>query len=212
MGSMNRDLPTETDPGLDDKSKFMVVGLGNPGRKHRHNRHNLGFMVLDKLAVRHEIKLSRVQSQALIGSGKIGRRSVILVKPMTYMNLSGRSVGTLSRFYRIPIIKLIITYDEIDLPLGVVRIRISGGSGGHNGMKSIIDHLGSDFPRIRLGVGRPTGRMDPAAHVLQNFSKEEEEVVGGIVDRAVDAIDLFLLEGINSAMNRYNRTPEPEEE
>jgi PTH1 family peptidyl-tRNA hydrolase len=136
----------------------------------------------------------------------------MLVKPMTYMNLSGRSIGTLSRYYRIPIIKLIITYDEIDLPLGVVRIRVSGGSGGHNGMKSIIEHLGSDFPRIRLGVGRPTGRMDPAAYVLQNFSKEEEEVVGGIVDRAVDAIDLFLLEGINSAMNRYNRTPEPEEE
>jgi PTH1 family peptidyl-tRNA hydrolase len=205
---MNRDLAACSE--LDDKSKFMVVGLGNPGRKHRHNRHNIGFMVLDKLAARHEIKLSRVQSQALVGSGRIESRSVILVKPMTYMNLSGKSVGALSRYYRIPLSKLVITYDEIDLPFGIVRIRESGSSGGHNGMKSIIEHVGSDFPRIRIGVGRPTGRMDAAAYVLQNFSKEEKEVVGAIEDRAVDAIDLFLLEGINSAMNRYNRTPEEE--
>jgi PTH1 family peptidyl-tRNA hydrolase len=205
---MNRDLVAYSE--LDDKSKFMVVGLGNPGRKHRHNRHNLGFMVLDKLAARHEVKLSRVQSQALVGSGRIESRSVILVKPMTYMNLSGKSVGALSRYYRIPLNKLVITYDEIDLPFGIVRVRESGSSGGHNGMKSIIELLGSDFPRIRIGVGRPTGRMDAAAYVLQNFSKEEKEDVGGIVDRAVDAIDLFLLEGINSAMNRYNRTPEEE--
>jgi peptidyl-tRNA hydrolase, PTH1 family len=210
VGSVNRDLAAESYSGLDDKSKFMVIGLGNPGRKHRHNRHNLGFMVLDKLAACHEIKLSRVQSQSLIGSGVIESRSVILVKPMTYMNLSGRSVGTLSRYYRIPLNKLVVTYDEIDLPFGIVRIRGSGGSGGHNGMKSIIEHLGSDFPRIRIGVGRPSGRMDPAAYVLQNFSKEEREVVGGIVDRTVDAIELFLREGINSAMNMYNQISEEE--
>lgn len=210
MQPMNRDLAAESDSAFDEKGKFMVVGLGNPGRKHRHNRHNLGFMVLDKLADRHGIKLSRVQSQALIGSGKVENRSVILVKPMTYMNLSGRSVGTLSRYYRVPLNKLVITYDEIDLPFGAVRIRASGGSGGHNGMKSIIEHLGPDFPRIRIGIGRPTGRMDPAAYVLQNFSKEEREVVGGIVDRTVDAIELFLREGINSAMNMYNQIPEEE--
>lgn len=210
VGSMKGDLVSGSDSGLDEKSRFMVIGLGNPGREHRYNRHNLGFMVLDQLGARHEIKLSRVQSQALIGSGKIENRSVILVKPMTYMNLSGRSVGTLSRYYRIPLSKLLITYDEIDLPFSVVRIRASGGSGGHNGMKSIIEQLGTDFPRIRIGIGRPAGRMDPADYVLQNFSKEEREAVGGVLDRAVDAIDLFLLEGINSAMNRYNRTPEEE--
>lgn len=193
------------DNGSAEISRFMVAGLGNPGRSHRLNRHNLGFMVLDEFAARHGIKMTKVQSQALIGSGKIDNRSVIPVKPMTYMNLSGRAIGTLCRYYRIRLTNLMVIYDEIDLPFGEIRIRASGGSGGHNGMNSIIQELGREFPRIRIGVGRPTGRMEPADHVLQNFSKLEGEAVAGILDRAVDALEMYLTDGVNAAMNTFNR-------
>ena len=210
MLASNKKRTESAEPDSEENGRFMVAGLGNPGRRYRHNRHNLGFMVVDEFAARHGIKMSRVQSQALMGSGRIKDRSIIVVKPMTYMNLSGRAVGTVSRYYRIRLDNLIVVYDEIDLPFGVIRIRASGGSGGHNGMNSIIHDLGSEFPRIRLGVGRPTGRMEPADYVLQNFSKAEEKEVEGVLDRAVDALDLYLVAGVNAAMNRFNQNPENE--
>lgn len=182
----------------------LVVGLGNPGRKHSGHRHNIGFLVIDALAAAHAITLSRRAKKAIMGKGTIGRAPVILAKPQTFMNLSGESVGPLAAYYRIAPENVLVIYDELDLPLGTIRLREKGGAGGHNGMKSIIAHLGTDFPRMRLGIGRPPGQMPPAAYVLQRFSPNEEEIVHEVVRRAVQAVETFVHEGIDLAMSRHN--------
>ena len=192
------------DSDTQSKGKYLVVGLGNPGRRYRRNRHNIGFMVIDRMAETAGIRLGRVQSNAIVGDGSLAEKSLILAKPQTYMNLSGNAVGSLARYYRIPMGKLLVIYDEIDLPFGTLRFREQGGSGGHNGMKSIIDRIGRDFPRLRLGVDRPPGYMEPADYVLQNFSGDELPIVTEMIDLAVDAIQLFLQDGIEIAMTRYN--------
>jgi len=192
------------DSDTQSKGKYLVVGLGNPGRRYRRNRHNIGFMVIDKLAELAGIRLGRVQSNAIVGDGSLAEQPLILAKPQTYMNLSGNAVGSLARYYRIPMGKLLVVYDEIDLPFGTLRFREQGGSGGHNGMKSIIDRIGRDFPRLRLGVDRPPGYMEPADYVLQNFSGDELPIVTEMIDLAVDAIQLFLQDGIEITMTRYN--------
>ncbi|MFN2279831.1 MAG: aminoacyl-tRNA hydrolase, partial [Candidatus Promineifilaceae bacterium] len=156
--------------------RFLIVGLGNPGKKHQKNRHNIGFMAVDRLAGQNEIPLGKVQSKAVLGNGRIAGQQVILAKPQTYMNRSGDSVGPLVNYYRVPLENVLVIYDELDLPFGTLRLRQSGGSGGHNGMKSIINHLGQDFPRMRLGIGRPPGRMEPADFVLRDFRGQELEV------------------------------------
>lgn len=189
---------------VNDNTKALIVGLGNPGRAYSGNRHNIGFMLIDRLAAAHNITLSRLQNKALVGTGHITGRPVVLAKPQTYMNLSGESVGPLLRFYKIEPADLLVAYDEIDLPLGTLRLRESGGSGGHNGMKSIIRHLGEGFPRLRLGVGRPPGRLPAAAYVLQDFDPIEKATVDTLLDRAVQAVETFLQEGIVLAMSRFN--------
>lgn len=195
---------TLTESALPGSDKFLIVGLGNPGRKYQRNRHNVGFMVVDRLAELHGIGLSRVQSRALVGNGRIANQSVILAKPQTMMNLSGDAVGPLASYYNIPPANFLVIYDELDLPFGVIRLREKGGAGGHNGMKSIINHLGNEFPRLRLGIGRPPGRMPPAAYVLQDFGKEDESTVAELMDTAVKAVETYLTEGINLAMSRHN--------
>lgn len=185
--------------------RIMIVGLGNPGRRYRKNRHNIGFMVLDRLAESAEIKLGRLQQKAITGTGWFMEKRIILVKPQTSMNLSGNSVGPLANYYKVPMINLMVVYDEIDLPFGVLRLREKGGSGGHNGMKSIIATLGNNFPRLRLGIGRPPGRMEPADYVLQDFLKEEIPVVEEMLERSIPAIKTFLVDGIDIAMTRFNR-------
>jgi PTH1 family peptidyl-tRNA hydrolase len=192
------------DNDTQSKGKYLVVGLGNPGRRYRRNRHNIGFMVIDRVAETAGIRLGKVQSNAIVGDGSLSEKSLILAKPQTYMNLSGNAVGSLARYYRIPMGKLLVIYDEIDLPFGTLRFRAQGGSGGHNGMKSIIDRIGRDFPRLRLGVDRPPGYMEPADYVLQNFSGDELPIVTEMVDLAVAAIQLYLQDGIEIAMTRYN--------
>jgi PTH1 family peptidyl-tRNA hydrolase len=184
--------------------RFMIVGLGNPGRRYRGNRHNIGFMVVDRLAEQSKIKIERQQLKALVGTGQFAQKRIILVKPQTNMNLSGSSVGPLVNFYKIPLSNLLVVYDEIDLPFGAIRLREKGGSGGHNGMKSIIAALDDGFPRLRLGIGRPPGRMDPAAYVLQNFQKEELPVIEEIIDRSISAIETYLTDGIEITMTRFN--------
>jgi PTH1 family peptidyl-tRNA hydrolase len=186
------------------QSKCLIVGLGNPGRSHRKNRHNIGFMVVDNLAERNGISLGRIQQKAIVGDGRIAGRSVILAKPQTFMNLSGESVGSLVRFYKLSLENLIVVYDEIDLQPGTLRLREKGGSGGHNGMKSIIQHLGQDFPRLRLGVGRPPGRMEPAAYLLQDFGEDEIPLLTETVDEATVAVETFLRHGIDLAMSKHN--------
>lgn len=184
--------------------RYLVAGLGNPGKAYRENRHNIGFKVADALAKRHEIMMSRVEMRSIVGKGRILGCQVILAKPQTYMNESGQAVGRLLNYYDVLPANLMVIYDEIDLPLGVLRLREKGGSGGHNGMKSVISHVGNDFPRLRLGVGRPPGKMDPAAYVLRDFKGDDKVLAEVMVDAAVDAVESYLVDGIESAMNRHN--------
>ena len=186
------------------EERILIVGLGNPGRAHAFNRHNVGFMAVDKLALRAGIELRRVQSRAIVGSGRLADRPVILAKPQTFMNLSGEAVGALAGYYRIPPAAILVVYDELDIPFGVIRLREKGGAGGHNGMRSLIQHLGNDFPRLRLGIGRPPGRMDAAAYVLQDFGRDELPLVSEMLTTAGEAIESFVRHGINLTMTRYN--------
>ena len=187
-----------------ESKRYLIIGLGNPGTKHRGNRHNVGFMAIDRLAAQFEITLKKVQSKAIIGLGQIDDIPVILAKPQTYMNLSGISVNALARYYKIPQDRLLVVYDEIDLPLGTIRLREKGGAGGHNGMRSIIDYFDQDFSRIRVGVGRPPGQMDPSNYVLRNFHQSERVIVDEVLDKSIKAIELFMSAGMATAMNRYN--------
>lgn len=183
----------------------MIVGLGNPGRDYRETRHNIGFMVIDSFASRHDIKMTKVQSKAIVGTGKVGEKKVILVKPQTYMNLSGQAVSALVRFYKVPFENLIVAHDDVDLPMGTIRMRPGGGSAGQKGVNSIIERLGSqEFPRLRMGVGRPPGQMDAAAYVLQPFHKDEIDTLNEFRNRAADAVDCFVEYGLETAMNRFN--------
>ncbi len=186
---------------------FLIVGLGNPGKEYRNNRHNIGFMLVDKLAERLGLTFSRVQHKALVTDGRYQGKKIILAKPQTYMNLSGQSVGALVRFYKLPLTNLLIAYDDVDLPLETIRIKPSGGSSGQKGMKSIIQQLGTEeFPRLRLGVGRPPGRMSTPSYVLQDFSKSDAEDLAIFLERAADAALMFVSEDIEQAMTRYNRS------
>ena len=189
----------------DRTGPLLIVGLGNPGSKYKANRHNIGFMAIDRFAEAETIKLGRVQSQAIVGKGFVGKQSVILAKPQTFMNRSGNSVNQLVRFYKLPLESVLVVYDELDLPLGTLRLRQKGGSGGHNGMKSIINHLGNDFPRLRLGIGRPPGQMDPAAYVLQDFRAKELPAAIEMLENATAAIKSFIELGVDIAMTQHNK-------
>ena len=185
---------------------FLVVGLGNPGHTYAANRHNAGFRCVDLLASAHNLSFDRRQKRNRVATGTIRGQRVIVAKPCTFMNDSGRAVVPLARFYRVPAECMLVVYDDIDLAAGAVRLRPHGGSGGHNGVGSIIRHLASgDFPRLRIGVDRPPGRMEPASYVLQDFSDQEEEVLGEQLEHAVAAIETWLSGGIELAMTRYNR-------
>jgi PTH1 family peptidyl-tRNA hydrolase len=184
---------------------YLLIGLGNPGREYRDTRHNIGFMLIDRLAVRLDARGMKVQSKAIVTSAAYQDRKLILAKPQTYMNLSGHSAQGLLNFYKIPVENMIVAHDDLDLPYGTIRIRPKGGPGGQKGMASTIEQLGTNgFPRLRMGIGRPPGRMDPAAYVLQDFSKDEMRALSEIIDRAADAALEFVMNGVNAAMNKYN--------
>ncbi|HQA68902.1 MAG TPA: aminoacyl-tRNA hydrolase [Aggregatilineales bacterium] len=188
--------------------KFLIVGLGNPGREYQHNRHNIGFQVVDYLAARHGLSFTRMQEGAAVATGRIAGQSVVLAKPQKYMNRSGGPVGSLLRFYKIPLDRLLVIFDDLDLPPGTIRLRPFGGAGGQKGMRDIIERLGSeDFARLRIGIGRPPGRMDPAAYVLQDFGADELPIMRETIDRAADAVETWLREGIDIAMTRHNGPP-----
>lgn len=188
---------------------FLIVGLGNPGRQYQDNRHNIGFKVIDHLAQRLEISFSRVMFRALTTDIRYQGRRILLAKPQTYMNESGQSVGSLVRFYKVPLEQLLVIHDDVDLPFESLRMRPKGGSAGQKGMASVIERLGTqDFPRLRVGVGRPPGRMLAAAYVLQDFDRDEKEILPQILERAAEASLEFILEGINSAMNKFNSNGE----
>jgi PTH1 family peptidyl-tRNA hydrolase len=188
-----------------DNLYFLIAGLGNPGQAYRHNRHNVGFMAADRLVKRLGVVFSRMESKALVTKGEYLGKRILIAKPRTYMNLSGQAICALLRFYKVPFENLMVVYDDVDLPLGTIRMRSGGGSGGHKGMESIIERLSSEnFPRLRLGIGRPPGRMEAADYVLQDFSDRDLEFMNPVLDQAVDAILVFVAEGLDSAMNRYN--------
>jgi len=190
---------------------YLITGLGNPGRQYSENRHNVGFMLVSRLANRLGVSFSRLESKALVTKAAYRDYRLVLAKPQTYMNLSGQAVSALQRFYKIPLENLLIVYDDVDLPLGTIRLRPGGSSGGQKGIGSIIEHLGTqEFPRIRIGIGRPPGRMDAAAYVLQDFSPGETEILNEVLDRGVEAVLTFITEGLTTAMNQYNGTIEEE--
>ena len=185
----------------------LIVGLGNPGPQYAGNRHNAGFQVVERLAEAHEIKLDRLQFKARVGVGTIEGHHVVLAKPLTFMNLSGQAVGPLVRWYKVPLESLLVVMDDLDLPLGTIRLRPSGGAGGHKGLQSIIDALGTRaFPRLRIGIGRPPPGWDPADYVLHDFTPDEQPIIAQAYEQAMAAIECWLVEGIDAAMNRFNRT------
>jgi peptidyl-tRNA hydrolase, PTH1 family len=187
------------------ESSYLLIGLGNPGREYINTRHNLGFMWIDRLTIRLNARGMKMQSNAIVITAQYEERKLILAKPQTYMNLSGQSVQGLAHFYKIPLENLLVAHDDLDIPFGTIRIRPTGGPGGQRGMASTIEKLGTkDFPRLRLGIGRPPGRMDPKAYVLQDFSKDEMKLLPDVLDRSTDAAFEFILKGLNAAMNKFN--------
>lgn len=184
---------------------FLIIGLGNPGREYRDNRHNVGFMLIDRLIVRLNARGLKLQSKAIVTDAVYRDRKLILAKPQTYMNLSGHSAQGLVRFYKLPLSSVLIAHDDLDLPFGTIRMRPGGGPGGQKGVASAIEQIGTqDIPRLRIGVGRPPGRMQAADYVLQDFSRAEMTELSSILDRAADAVSTFVTDGLDQAMNKFN--------
>ena len=184
---------------------FLLIGLGNPGREYKDTRHNFGFMLIDRIAIRLNARGMKVQSKAIVMTSVYEERKLILAKPQTFMNLSGQSVQGLVHFYKVPFTNVMILSDDLDIPFGTIRIRAAGGPGGQRGLSSILEKLGTkEVPRLRLGIGRPPGRMDPAAYVLQNFSRDEMQTLSEVLDHGAEAVLAFVTHGLNKAMNNFN--------
>jgi PTH1 family peptidyl-tRNA hydrolase len=183
----------------------LIVGLGNPGMEYVGTRHNVGFETIDRMCEQYNIALTHQKMKGVYGQGMIAGEKVLLVKPMTYMNNSGECVGALARFYKLEPTDIIVIYDDINLAVGHLRIRKKGSAGGHNGIKSLIAHLGSEeFPRIRIGVGENVGDKDLIQHVLGHFPEEQLEAMAEAMDDAVKAAELMVAGDVQQAMNRYN--------
>ncbi len=183
---------------------LLIAGLGNPGSEYVNTRHNVGFMLLDRLARRYDIKCASRACGALWGRGTIKGEDVALIKPMSFMNLSGKAVGAFTRKFSLSLASVLVVLDDCELPLGTIRIKPGGGSGGHNGLASVIESLGgSDFPRLRLGIGRPE-QGDLTAHVLGSFSYEEHQTLDLMLEEALSSIETIIGEGITAAMNTFN--------
>lgn len=184
---------------------YVIVGLGNPGRRYKDSRHNVGFSVIDILSERYNTKINKIKFKSLYGETKINGEKVFLVKPQTFMNKSGETVLEISNFYKLPLENIIVIQDDIDIDFASLRIRSKGSAGSHNGMKSIIYLLKSDkFPRVKIGVGRPEAGRDLADFVLGRFTKEEEIDINEALEKAADAVECIVKEGISSSMNKYN--------
>ncbi len=185
--------------------RFLIIGLGNPGRSYARHRHNVGFMVLDELARRKQLAFSSRRDKALQTDFRLGSAQVLLAKPQTFMNMSGEAAQRLLHYFHLPLQKTLVVFDDLDLPTAALRMRPLGGSAGHKGMQSVIDRLGSRaIPRLRVGIDRPPGKMDPAAYVLQPFSDEQQELIDAALPRAAEAIETFVSTDIDSAMSALN--------
>lgn len=186
----------------------LVVGLGNPGDRYRGTRHNVGFAVVDELARRHDLGFEAAPAEAVLARWRRADDLVLLVKPLTFMNVSGEAVGALGRYFKVDVADSLIVCDDVYLPIGQLRARPSGGEGGHNGLRSIAAHLGTtEYPRLRVGVGRGDARRDLADHVLARFDDEERPAVETAITRAADAVDQWITDGLIKVMNTFNRPP-----
>ncbi|MFD7237778.1 aminoacyl-tRNA hydrolase [Streptomyces syringium] len=193
----------------DDTSPWLVVGLGNPGPEYAANRHNVGFMVADLLAERMRAKFKAHKSRAQVVEGRLGApgpssRRVVIAKPMSFMNLSGGPTAALRDFYKVPVERIVAVHDELDIDYGQLRLKLGGGDNGHNGLKSITKALGPDYCRVRFGIGRPPGRMQVADFVLKDFSSTERKELDFEVDRAADAVETLIVDGLERAQGTYN--------
>jgi len=182
----------------------LIVGLGNPGAQYRGTRHNIGFAVIDEIARRAAVGFESAPAEAVIAKWRRPEGGALLAKPLTFMNLSGQAVGELARYFKVDVPDVLIVVDEVQLPLGRLRARARGSAGGHNGLKSVIAHLGDDFSRLRIGVGRGEQQRDLADHVLSRFEKEEAPEVERMTTRAADAAEMFITSGIEAVMNAFN--------
>jgi len=184
----------------------LIVGLGNPGAAYRLTRHNVGYMVVDRLALRHGISLDKQKFNNIFGSGKVDGRHVILAKPMTFMNLRGPSGRDLAHFFNLDKENLLVIHDDIDLAFGKIKIKQKGGDGGHNGVKSLIEAFGSgEVARVRIGIGRPDTKQEVKGYVLSRFDASQEEVLDEVITMAQDAVETLLLKGLKEGMNRFSR-------
>ncbi len=193
---------------MSDEAPWLVVGLGNPGKEFAGNRHNAGFFVADLLAARLGAKFGRskrVQGEVAEGRLGFGGPKLVLVKPLTYMNLSGAPVSALAQFFKVPLANVIAVHDELDVPFGEIRAKRGGGEGGHNGLRSMSKSLATkEYARVRFGIGRPPGRQDPADYVLSDFAGAERKELDFLVDRAADVVSAIVLEGVEWAQNKYH--------
>lgn len=184
---------------------YLIVGLGNPEEEYDKTRHNMGFHAINKLAKQYQIEITKKKFKGLYGTGEIENQKVILLKPQTYMNLSGESIQEVANYYHIPVENILVIYDDMDIDIGKVKIRKKGGAGSHNGMKSIVNHLKSEnFPRIRIGIGTPKDKSDSIYYVIGPIPKEEQEILDQATTKAKDAISEILKSGIDVAMNQFN--------
>jgi peptidyl-tRNA hydrolase, PTH1 family len=189
--------------------RWLIAGLGNPGSGYEGNRHNCGFMVADVLAGRMGAPFKRDRSRARVATGRLAGYPVTLAKPQTFMNLSGRPVAALRTFYKIPVERIVVIHDELDIPFGTIRLKQGGGDNGHNGLRSVTAALGSrDYLRVRVGIGRPPGRMDPADFVLHDFSAAERKTLPDVLERCADAVEALLQRGLAAAQNEFHGAAE----
>lgn len=185
---------------------YIIAGLGNPGNRYDNTRHNVGFETVDFISQKYSIPLNKLKFKSLYGDGNIGGKRVLLVKPQTFMNLSGEALRDIMDWYKLPIGRLVVIYDDIDLEMGKIRVRGKGSSGTHNGMKSIIYQLQNDgFPRVRIGIGRPPQGWDLADYVLSKFGPDSRKIMDESIEKACGAVVKFITEDLNSAMNIYNK-------
>jgi peptidyl-tRNA hydrolase, PTH1 family len=190
--------------------RWLIAGLGNPGPAYAANRHNAGFLTADVLASRAGARFKAGKFRALAADGRLAGRSVTIIKPLTFMNESGGPVAGVSGFYRVGAEQLVVIHDELDLPFGTVRLKLGGGDNGHNGLRSVTARLGTrEYYRARIGIGRPPGRMDPAVYVLRDFSAAERKDLPLVLERAADAVEMLLADGLAAAQNAYHAQEQP---
>jgi peptidyl-tRNA hydrolase, PTH1 family len=189
--------------------RWLVAGLGNPGPSYAANRHNAGFLTADVLAARAGARFRASKHRAMTADGRLAGQSATIIKPLTFMNESGSPVAGVAGFYRIPAGRVVVIHDELDLPFGSIRLKLGGGDNGHNGLRSVTARLGSDYYRVRIGIGRPPGRMDPAAYVLRDFSAAERKELPLVLERAADAVETLLADGLAAAQNAFHAGVSP---